>query len=547
MTKYRALFASSSSSKTWLRLNYKAATSIGTEQNRAAPFRKAALHSASRSNQHNANSLVVRSSKQHTMATPIPPPSNPFDGFDVYAGVAAPAANQQQPNVVGVPSSAGSVASYPQQQPMMMQQPVMHQPPQQHPQQQQFSPPMPGGAPTQQWTAPPQPAVSGAATTPFGAAPSPPMAGSGGGAMVTSATPANPYAIDPFAVPVGGVTLPPGVVNNMPPFMNQNLQHLQIQQQMAMGQPQMMMGQQQQQQPAPMAPQMMMMGHQQQPIQHQQMVPAQNNTAASPWGIQNVPPPPPQQQLVTAPPSDDPFGIFGTTTSQQPQPVSTTAQEQLQQQVEQLHFNDQPSGATTDDRNTSLMPNEEDEEGLALVDVELDDDKDDNVEERKKDGHFIGKDGHGKKEDRRTSSSSSRGRDRNANIAPPPPLNPGRHHAEYLSQQQNQSFRPGLTSPLPQHSLVLHSGYVLSRISFRTVLLRKWKQTFWIQYGPTQLLFFRTFADYEDWLNNPYHTQKAREYLIKLRVDFVGDLKKSSVMGYQVTQIRRKPYGKKVM
>jgi hypothetical protein len=93
----------------------------------------------------------------------------------------------------------------------------------------------------------------------------------------------------------------------------------------------------------------------------------------------------------------------------------------------------------------------------------------------------------------------------------------------------------------------VHAGYVLARISFRTVLLRKWKQTFWIQYGPTQLLFFRSYSDFGDWLNNPYHSAKAREYLVKLRVDFVSDLKKKSVMGYQVTQIRRKPYGKNVM
>lgn len=34
---------------------------------------------------------------------------------------------------------------------------------------------------------------------------------------------------------------------------------------------------------------------------------------------------------------------------------------------------------------------------------------------------------------------------------------------------------------------------------------------------------------------------------MKLRVDFVSDLRRSSVMGYQVTQVRRKPYGKNVM
>ena len=118
----------------------------------------------------------------------------------------------------------------------------------------------------------------------------------------------------------------------------------------------------------------------------------------------------------------------------------------------------------------------------------------------------------------------------------------GRQNAEYHAQKSG-----GITSPLPLPSLVVHAGYVLARISFRTVLLRKWKQTFWIQYGPTQLLFFRNYADFVDWLNNPYHSAKARDYLVKLRVDFVSDLKKKSVMGYQVTQIRRKPYSKNIM
>lgn len=188
------------------------------------------------------------------------------------------------------------------------------------------------------------------------------------------------------------------------------------------------------------------------------------------------------------------------------------------------------------------MPDDDEEEGLALVDVELEEEgetHDNNFEEHKQDGEFIGRNAD-KKE--LGPVSPPRRKDRNADIAPPPPMPPGRENAEYLSRNAG-----GMTSPLPRPSLVVHSGYVLSRISFRTVLLRKWKQTFWIQYGPTQLLFFRTFADFEDWLNNPYHTIKAREYLVKLRVDFVSDLKKKSVMGYQVTQIRRKPYGTNVM
>jgi hypothetical protein len=207
-------------------------------------------------------------------------------------------------------------------------------------------------------------------------------------------------------------------------------------------------------------------------------------------------------------------------------------------------------GQQSDKQNTSLLTDEIEDEGLALIDIELDDDVNSNkpLDERKKDGEFLEGDTIRKSSNMNKSKNSlyserDNSWDRNRNIAPPPPLTPGRNHAEYLALNSV----PAMCSPLPQPHLVHHSGYVLSRISFRTVLMRKWKQTFWIQYGPTQLLFFRTFADFEDWLNNPYHTIKAREFLVKLRVDFVSDLKKASVMGYQVTQVRRKAYNKNVM
>lgn len=223
-----------------------------------------------------------------------------------------------------------------------------------------------------------------------------------------------------------------------------------------------------------------------------------------------------------------------------------TPQQKLDDEVKQLDL---------EGPRQSVLPDESEDEGLALVDVELDDDDSDDdkardFESRKQDGEFLSNSAvQGKKSSRSTRGGGGGRRgpgqhwDRNPDIAPPPPLQPGRRHAEYLAENS----APALSSPLPKPELVHHSGYVLSRISFRTVLMRKWKQTFWIQYGPTQLLFFRSFADYTDWLNNPYHTQKAREFLVKLRVDFVSDLKKSSVMGYQVTQVRRKPYGKNVM
>jgi ribosomal protein S14 len=105
---------------------------------------------------------------------------------------------------------------------------------------------------------------------------------------------------------------------------------------------------------------------------------------------------------------------------------------------------------------------------------------------------------------------------------------------------------PG-ASPLPKAELVRKRGFALSRISFRTIVMKKWKQTYWVQYGPHTMLWFRSQADFDDWLNNPYHMQTERNFLIKLAVNFVHDLYKPNVRGYQVTQCRTKGYGNKVV
>jgi len=105
---------------------------------------------------------------------------------------------------------------------------------------------------------------------------------------------------------------------------------------------------------------------------------------------------------------------------------------------------------------------------------------------------------------------------------------------------------PG-ASPLPKPELIRKKGFVLSRISFRTIVMKKWKQSFWVQYGPHTMLWFRSDTDFNDWLNNPYHNQVQRNFLIKLAVNFVHDLYKPSVRGYQVTQCRTKPYGSKMI
>jgi len=126
---------------------------------------------------------------------------------------------------------------------------------------------------------------------------------------------------------------------------------------------------------------------------------------------------------------------------------------------------------------------------------------------------------------------------------PEPPIgSPINKYSHVLAQ----NAPPG-SAPLPKGDLVLKSGYVLGRISFRTVLMKKWKQVYWVQYGPHTMLWFRSYADFDDWLNNPYLTQDQRNYLIKLAVNFVHDLYKPNVRGYQVTQARSKAYGRKML
>ena len=129
-----------------------------------------------------------------------------------------------------------------------------------------------------------------------------------------------------------------------------------------------------------------------------------------------------------------------------------------------------------------------------------------------------------------------------ADPEPPSSVSPRNPYATELAR----NAPPG-SSPLPKAELVLKKGFVLSRISFRTIVMKKWKQSFWVQYGPHTMLWFRSQADFDDWLNNPYLMQTERNFLIKLAVNFVHDLYKPNVRGYQVTQCRTKGYGNKMV
>lgn len=122
---------------------------------------------------------------------------------------------------------------------------------------------------------------------------------------------------------------------------------------------------------------------------------------------------------------------------------------------------------------------------------------------------------------------------------------PSEHVNKY--SQALAATAPSNAAPLPNSAKVVKSGFVLARISFRTILLKKWKQSYWVQYGDHTMLWFRSHSDFDDWLNNPYHTQQQRNFLIKLAVNFVHDLYKPNVRGYQVTQARKKTYKNQIL
>lgn len=149
-------------------------------------------------------------------------------------------------------------------------------------------------------------------------------------------------------------------------------------------------------------------------------------------------------------------------------------------------------------------------------------------------------------------SGSSRSRHRtgkskvldDANIAPPPDPPIARDYTQSLFHVEDL---PGGDSDnnKPSFDQIQHSGYCLARISFRTLIMKKWKQVFWICYGDDcqTLLFFKTKEKFEDWIMNPYLNAAQREQMVKLRIDFNNCAdERLGIKGYQVSALKRKRY-----
>lgn len=110
----------------------------------------------------------------------------------------------------------------------------------------------------------------------------------------------------------------------------------------------------------------------------------------------------------------------------------------------------------------------------------------------------------------------------------------------------------------PNHEYVQMSGNILARASKRSIILKKWQQAVWVQYycashimehtsiNINELLVFRKGNDFNEWLTNTSLDSKARESLLKLRINFPKEVMSKGVRGFKRTPIKSKIYDKNV-
>ena len=104
------------------------------------------------------------------------------------------------------------------------------------------------------------------------------------------------------------------------------------------------------------------------------------------------------------------------------------------------------------------------------------------------------------------------------------------------------TLSPDALARLPNYDKIQHSGDCLARLSLRTMLIKRWRPTFWIAFGDHQILFFRTRNDFHEWATNPYITDEHRDDLVKVHIDFKNHVRLENLLGYKVSQITAKRY-----
>jgi hypothetical protein len=111
-------------------------------------------------------------------------------------------------------------------------------------------------------------------------------------------------------------------------------------------------------------------------------------------------------------------------------------------------------------------------------------------------------------------------------------------------------------SPLPLPELIHATGPIMTRTSLRSLVMKKWHPSYWMQYGMYELLIFRSKDHMDDWRYNPYHGKKQRDFLVKLHIDFMADMipaaaaaegggnKGTTLLGHRILPVKKKSYGK---
>jgi hypothetical protein len=111
-------------------------------------------------------------------------------------------------------------------------------------------------------------------------------------------------------------------------------------------------------------------------------------------------------------------------------------------------------------------------------------------------------------------------------------------------------------SPLPLPELIHATGPIMTRTSLRSLVMKKWHPSYWMQYGMYELLIFRSKDHMDDWRYNPYHGKKQRDFLVKLHIGFMADMipaaaaaegggnKGTTLLGHRILPVKKKSYGK---
>lgn len=122
----------------------------------------------------------------------------------------------------------------------------------------------------------------------------------------------------------------------------------------------------------------------------------------------------------------------------------------------------------------------------------------------------------------------------------PPPIPPVN-----LGEAIKMSLHRARSSSLPSFDKITHSGHMLARTTLKSIIIKKWRPVFWISYGESEILIFRSKSDFEEWATNPYLTVIQREKIVKLSIDFkIGPNHTSGVRCFRAFKLQLKNYKK---